>query len=83
MILGQSTIYKFVRFPRACASKRVAVDVGRKALLSRSDIEWPTIIEEIDMHVLQNIAELTDDTVSTRDTSSHATVRQSSYLKHI
>ncbi|KAH6793247.1 hypothetical protein C2S52_003724 [Perilla frutescens var. hirtella] len=76
-----STIYKFVRFPRVCASKRVCVNVEREALLSRSDIELPTIIEEIDMYVLENIVGLTDDTVSTGDTSSHATQASTLPLK--
>ncbi|KAG6397962.1 hypothetical protein SASPL_139412 [Salvia splendens] len=66
-----STLHKFVRFPRVCASKRVSIDVGRKAQLSINDIDWPTIVEETDLYVLQNMVELTGDTVSARE--SHAT----------
>ncbi|KAL1551716.1 midasin-like isoform X1 [Salvia divinorum] len=68
-----STIHKFLRFPRVCASKRASIDVGRKAQLSISDIEWPTVVEEPEIYVLQNIVELTGDTDSTRDPSSHST----------
>lgn len=72
----QSTLHKFVRFPRVCASKRVSTNVGRKAQLSINDIEWPTIFEETDLYVLQNMVEF-GDTVSTRETSSHAMVGHS------
>ncbi|XP_057771067.1 midasin isoform X2 [Salvia miltiorrhiza] len=68
-----STIHKFVRFPRVCTSERDFIDLGRKAQLFISDIEWPTIVEEKDIYILQNIVELTGDTVSTGETSSHAT----------
>lgn len=81
MLLRQSTLHKFVRFPRACAAKTVFIDVGRKAQLSISDIEWPTIVEEIDIYVLQNIVELSCDTISTRETSTHAMVCHSSNLE--
>lgn len=63
MHLWQSTIYKFVRFPRVCASERVSVNV-ESTLLSRCDIRLPTIIEEIDVDLLENIVVSTDDTVS-------------------
>lgn len=64
-----------MRFPRVCASERVSVNVERKALLSRCDIGLPTIIEEIDVDLLENIVGFTDDTVST--------VRYYTYLKRI
>lgn len=73
-----------MRFPRVCASKSVSVNVGRKPKLSTSDIELPMSIEEIDMNILQNIVGFTEDTVSTKNTASHAMVCDSSkYLKCI
>ncbi|KAK4427378.1 Midasin [Sesamum alatum] len=63
-----ATIYKFLRFPRVCASKIVSVNVGRRPELSTHEIELPTSVEEIDMNMLRNIVGLTRDTVSKSDT---------------
>ncbi|KAL8480046.1 hypothetical protein ACS0TY_026830 [Phlomoides rotata] len=67
-----STICKFVRFPRAFTSKTVSINVGKELKLYSCHIDMPTSIDEIDVNVLQNIAELTENTVSTRETASHA-----------
>ncbi|KAL0354500.1 UNVERIFIED_CONTAM: Midasin [Sesamum radiatum] len=60
-------IYKFLRFPRVCASKIVSVNVGRQLELTTREIELPTSMEEIDMNMLRNIVGMTRDTVSRSD----------------
>ncbi|KAL8046294.1 hypothetical protein ABFX02_08G168300 [Erythranthe guttata] len=66
-----NVIYNFTRFPRACASNLVSINVGRQPKISTRDIELPMSIEEIDMNMLQNIIGLTGAAFSAKDVSSH------------